>query len=162
MLWTLSHRADDHVRQLADRHYSRQTVGSPKFVAPGRSLVLRSLDGYSYWVTLWPMWAKHAWNGAFVCTAFRREGGDALASDLIIDALKATRWKYPDVPDMGMVTFIDPGKVKPKKNPGFCFLKAGFEYVGKTKRNRLLVLQLKPENFPEAEPPYNARLSMPL
>jgi hypothetical protein len=40
MNWELSHRADQRARRVADRHYNRQSHGSPQFVPPGRCCVL--------------------------------------------------------------------------------------------------------------------------
>ena len=151
MLWTISHRADKEVLPLADRHYNRQKPGSPQFVPPGRCLVLKRHD--AFWITSYPYakYVKHAWAGALVCSAFRNEG-DCLSSLLIIDALAATRWKYPDLPELGMITFINASKVRKKRDPGRCFLRAGFKNVGKTKGG-LVAVQILPNGFPEATMP---------
>ena len=69
-----------------------------------------------------------------------------MSSDLIRDALAATRWKWPDIPELGMVTFVDMKKTKPKRDPGYCFLCAGFERVGETKGG-LAALQILSEKF---------------
>lgn len=131
MIWHLSHRADPLARAIADRHYNRQKVGSPQFVPPGRCLVLRC-EG-AFWVTSWPFaeYVKHAWAGAWVCSAFRNERPDLhLSSDLIREAVAVTRWRWPDVPALGMVTFVDPDKTRHKRDPGRCYLRAGFRYTG--------------------------------
>lgn len=84
---------------------------------------------------------------------FRREPTcPYLASDLIRQAVAATRWKYGDPPDLGMITFVDASKVKSKKNPGYCYIMAGFKHIGYTKGG-LIALQLLPEDMPEAESP---------
>lgn len=145
--WTLSWRADPAGRVLADRHYNRQAIGAPQFVPPGRCVVLVADDEQALWVTSWPAFAQHDWQGAWVNTCFRREGG-ALASDLIRDAVAITRWRWPKVPEQGMVTFVDPGKVRRKRDPGRCYLRAGFHRAGTTKGG-LLVLQLLPADMPE-------------
>lgn len=100
MIWRLSHRADPFARDIADRHYNRQSVGADQFVPPGRCLVLtaRTETGRALWVTSWPFaeYTKHAWAGAWVCSAFRNEGA-GVASELIREALAATcaRWSPP-------------------------------------------------------------------
>lgn len=159
MEWALTHRAGPAARALADRHYSRQKIGAPQFVPPGRCLVLLS-DSPAYWVTSWPFakYVKHAWPGAWICSAFRNEGG-VLSSFLIREAVACTCDRWPDIPDLGMVTFIDVEKVRHKRDPGRCFLKAGFEKVGYTKGG-LLALQLLPEAMPPPEPPIGSQISL--
>lgn len=129
--WELSNRFDKRCLPMADRHYSRQKPGTSQFVKPGRCLVL--WQHLAYWVTSWPFpeYTKHAWAGAWECSAFRNEGA-GLSSELILEAVAATRWRYGDPPALGMVTFVDEGKIKRKRDPGRCFLKAGFKRVGKT------------------------------
>ena len=143
MIWTLSHRADPRVLPLADAHYNRQKPGTPQFVAPGRCLVLKTPAEDAFWVTSWPQFARHAWSGAWVCTAFRREAEcPHLASDMILSAVAATRWRFGPPPPHGMITFINPEKIRHKRDPGRCYVKAGFRLVGVTKVHHLLVFQL--------------------
>ena len=159
-MWGLSWRADPHARAIADRHYNRQAVGAAQFVPPGRCLVLAR--PHALWVTSWPFaqYVQHAWAGAWVCSAFRREAGDdALASDLIRSAVAATRWRWPEVPPLGMVTFVDPGKVRRKRDPGRCYMRAGFHRVGET-AGGLIALQLLPDAMPEPVPPAGAQLAL--
>ena len=115
---------------------------------PGRCFVLKRLDGF--WVTSWPFaeYVKHAWPGAWVCSAFRNEGREWPASQLIVSAVAATRAEFGDPPEIGMVSFVDPSKVKHKRDPGRCFLKAGFRLVGKTKGG-LLAFLMSPADMPE-------------
>lgn len=149
--WRMSHRFDRRALPLADRHYNRQTPGSPQFVPPGTCLVLLADDESALWVTSWPAFAQHDWEGAWMNTTFRNEG-DSLASDLIRSAVAHTLWKWPTPPALGMVTFVDPMKVRRKRDPGRCYLRAGFEHVGFTRKG-LHVLQLVPAAMPEpAEP----------
>lgn len=151
--WMQSHRADPEARVIADRHYNRQKPESKQFAPPGRCMVLKTIDGAAFWITSFPFaqYVKHAWAGAFVCSAFRNEGS-YLSSMLIREAAAATRAKWPDIPEKGMVTFVNRDKVRPKRDPGYCFLCAGFKRVGKTKGG-LVALQLLPEDFPEEASP---------
>lgn len=162
-MWSLSTRFDPAPRALADRHYNRQKVGSPQFVPPGRCLVLYGEHdgGRAFWVTSWPFaeYVRHAWAGAWVCSAFRNEGL-GLSSELIRDAIAATSWKWPDTPDVGglaMITFVDRSKTKPKRDPGYCYLMAGFESVGHSKGG-LVALGIRRENLPEAKEPNGAQM----
>ena len=79
-------------------------------------------------------------------SCFRKEG-DGLASDLIREAVAVTRWRWPNVPPLGMVTFVDASKVRRKRDPGRCYLRAGFRAVGATKGG-LLAFQILPEAMP--------------
>lgn len=160
-VWTLSNRADPAARDIADRHYNRQKVGSAQFVPPGRCLVLRS--PHALWVTSWPFaeYVQHEWAGAWMNSCFRREGGDMQASDMIREAVAVTRWKWPDVPPLGMVTFVDPTKVRHKRDPGRCYRKAGFRHVGYTKGG-LLAWQLLEADMPEAVEPIRHQLAFAL
>ena len=158
MTWRLSHRADAEALPVADRHYNRQKPGTPQFVPPGRCFVLKAGEPVdALWVSSWPFaeYVKHEWAGAWVNSCFRKEG-DGLASDLIRQAVAATRFNWRDVPALGMVTFIDPAKVKPRMvrgRPtwGHSYLAAGFKHVGYTKAG-LWAFQMEPKDMPDAAP----------
>jgi len=158
MTWEISHRADPRAVRLADLHYSRQKPGTPQFMPPGRCLVLWQPG--AVWGTSWPFaeYVKHAWAGAWVCSIFRNEGAGR-ASDLIREAVAATRWYFGEPPSLGMVTFVDPQKVRHKRDPGRCFLKAGFQRCGAAKDGKL-ALRLAPAAMPEAAAPCYSQLSL--
>lgn len=156
-MWTESHRADADCLPIADRHYNRQKVGSPQFVPPGRCHVLKMPS--AVWVTSWPYaeFVKHAWAGAWVNSMFRNEG-NGKASEMIRAAVASTRVKWPNVPELGMVTFIDPNEVQPRKirgrsTWGHSYFEAGFVHVGYTKAG-LWAMQLWPEDMPEPSPAF--------
>lgn len=153
--WILSHRADPLARKIADRHYNRQKPGTPQFVPPGRCFVLRQKR--AVWVTSWPFaeYVKHDWAGAWVNSCFRRQGGRDIASEMIRQAVAATRWKWPDIPALGLITFVDERKVRPKARVGRCYLEAGFRHVGFT-RGGLWAFQLPPDAMPPPECPIGA------
>lgn len=164
-LWQPSHRADPLALPIADRHYNRQKPGTPQFVPPGRCVVVRHMIGDkagAVWVTSWPLaeYVKHAWPGAWINSAFRKECDDAPASEFIRQAVAITRWHWPDVPTLGMVTFIDPKHVKPRVirsrptwgHSYFEYFEAGFRHVGYTKAG-LWAFQLMPADMPEAMRP---------
>lgn len=156
-MWHKSHRADLDARLLADRHYNRQKIGSPQFVPPGSCCVFITADRKAFWVTSAPIaaYVKHAWAGAWVCSAFRNESS-AKASELITAALAASRFHYQNlVPFLGMVTFIDREKVKPTMvrgipTWGYTYKRAGFKEAGETKGG-LLALQILPHEMPPAQ-----------
>lgn len=153
----MSNRADPAARVIADRHYNRQKIGTPQFAPTGSCVVFLTDCGRAFWITSAPFaeWVKHAWAGAWVNSAFRSEGA-GVASQLIREAVAATRAFYGKPPSLGMVTFIDRSKVKPtmvrgKPVWGWTYRKAGFVDAGETKGG-LLALQLWPDAMPDPEP----------
>lgn len=148
--WQLSWRADPKAVPVADRHYNRQKVGAAQFVPPGRCIVLVTGDRAALWVSSFPQaeYVQHAWAGAVMNSLFRREGGPVRASDLIRAAVAATRAEW-EPPPLGMVSFVDPTKVR-SANPGYCYRMAGFRLAGRTKGG-LLVWQLLPKDWPAPE-----------
>lgn len=149
MRWRITNRADPVARAIADRHYNRQSIGAQQFVPPGRCLVL-VIPGEALWITSWPFaeFVKHAWAGAWVCSAFRNERPDLhLSSDLIREAVAATRATW-EPPELGMITFVDRDKTRRKRDPGRCYRRAGFVEVGET-AGGLVALQLVPEAMPD-------------
>ena len=157
MIWRLANRFDPVGADLADRHYNRRAIGSPQFVPPGRCVVLVSTDNKAVWVTSWPFaeYVKHEWAGAWVNSLFRNEGA-GLSSELIREAIAATRSIWPEPPPLGIVTFVDAGKVRRKRDPGRCYLRAGFTRIGETKGG-LLAFQMLPEDMPEPAAPIGAQ-----
>jgi hypothetical protein len=162
MIWRLSNRADKEALPIADRHYNRQKVGSPQFVPPGRCVVLIATG--ALWVTSWPFaeYVKHDWPGAWVNSCFRKEcEGDA--SDFIRDAVSATRFFW-EPPAFGLITFIDPIHVEPRKirnrsTWGHSYFKAGFKHIGYTKAG-LWTFQMLPEDMPAVKAPIGAQMLM--
>lgn len=161
MPWVLSHRADPAAVRIADRHYNRQKPGTPQFVPPGRCIVLLTRCGRALWVTSWPFaeYVNHRWAGAWVNSLFRNEGA-GLSSDLIKRAVAVTRATWQP-PALGMVTFVDREQVKPKRDPGYCYLMAGFERDGETEGG-LVAWRLRPEKMPPPMPAYSPQFEMAL
>lgn len=154
--WRRTWRSDPLARSIADRHYNRQSIGAREFVPPGRCLVLIAGplgSNHALWITSWPFaeYVKHDWPGAWVCSVFRNEGS-GLSSDLIRYAVAATRQYMGDPPAAGMITFVRPEMVRRKRDPGRCFLRAGFRHVGETGKG-YLALRLSSNEMP---PPLKA------
>ena len=160
MYWHLSNRCDPRGRVLADRHYNRQHVGAANFVPPGRCVVLLTENADALWVSSWPyaQYVRHAWAGAWINSLFRNESRN-LASTLILDAISATRAIWGEPPSLGMVTFINRSKVKPKRDFGYCYRMAGFVECGET-RGGLLALQLTPEKMPPPAKPFSSEYEL--
>ena len=153
MRWCASNRADPAAARLADRHYNRQKIGAPQFAPTGSCVVFLTDCARAFWITSNPLaeWVKHAWAGAWINSAFRQEKAGK-ASELIRQAVAATRAHYGEPPSLGMVTFIDRKKVQPTMVRGvpvwgWSYRKAGFVDAGETKGG-LLALQLLPAAMP--------------
>ena len=151
-LWHLSNRANRRAAALADRHYNRQKVGARQFVPPGRCIVLLTQTHDALWVSSYPFaeYVKHQWAGAWICSCFRNESVH-LSSTLIRQAVAVTRGIWGTPPELGMITFVHPAKIR-SSNPGYCYKKAGWRHVGLTKSG-LVALQLLPCEMP---PPLSA------
>ena len=136
--WIPTRDGDPSVRAVFDRHYSRKHYADgrrPKlFVGPGEKLVLRtpSADAIFVWRRFRSMDEQEGVN----CAIFRNEG-PLLSSDLIreAEALAWERW-----PGERLFTYVNPKAVR-STNPGYCFLRAGWQRCGVTKVHRLLVLE---------------------
>lgn len=89
---------------------------------------------------------------------FRNEGCH-LSSELIRWAVAHTRAVWPEVPDLGIVSFVDAAKTAPKEVPGWCYRRAGWSHAGFTKAGLYAFQQLpgrkigrRGEPMPEAVP----------
>jgi hypothetical protein len=154
--WQVVRRNDPRAAALADRHYSRKSPGHPQFTPPGRCLVLLTDYAQAVWVSSWPYpeYVSYSFmqEDAWLCTLFRNEAPDLYrSSDLIMQAVAATRWQWGTPPRAGMVTFVDPAKVRRKRDMGRCFRRAGWHAAGYTKGG-LLVLQIQEHEMPCAAP----------
>ena len=132
--WIISHDMNPIAQRLADRHYSRKTPGSKKgFVGPGEKLVLLSPDGNAVfaWIRSDPTLRGDHIDGVN-CTIFRNES-PVLSSKLILEAEKFARERWPG---LKLFTYVSKEKVK-SKNPGWCFMKAGWKLVGENKTGKL-------------------------
>lgn len=137
--WIVTDKGDQTCRQLADRHYNRQTIGAPLFTRPGHNLVLRNADGTAV-IVFW----KGIRDDNLDCweiTLFRNESNE-LSSKLINEAIKTVLNEWGKPPKEGIITFVDQHKIK-SKNPGYCFKVCGFKQIGLTKINNLVILQYK-------------------
>jgi hypothetical protein len=118
----VSKDGDPELREMADRHYSRQSIGHPLFIGPGRKIVLRNPEGT--WVFAWRK-AELREDGqtGWECTIFRNES-DRLSSEIILECEKFVEGR--------MFTYINARKVR-SCNPGYCFKRAGWTFDGKSK-----------------------------
>lgn len=100
---------DAEMAMLADRHYSRRTVGARQFLYSGRKLVLRDAGGTILFGWLFPdptmrMDGQRGYN----CAIFHNESARK-ASDILLEAEQAAFEKWG--PNR-LYTYIDPAKTK--------------------------------------------------
>jgi hypothetical protein len=126
---------DPEMARLADRHYSRRTIGARQFCYSGRKLVLRDTQGLVLFVWMWPQ-DEMRMDGqtGFNCSIFRNES-ERRSSDIILEAegLAFAKWGANR-----MYTYVAPDKVR-SSNPGYCFLKAGWCKAGRSKGGHVLL-----------------------
>lgn len=138
--WQRSRDGDADCRAIFDRHYSRQRYADGRdpllFVGPGSKLVLvlPNLDG----LFVWRKFRDDSGQQGINCAIFRNESA-VLSSALILEA-EAFAWrKWPS--DTRLYTYVDRKKTKPKRDPGYCFIQAGWRPCGLTKWNKLVILE---------------------
>lgn len=104
---------------------------------PGQKMVLITPDGQALFV--WRKFRSMDHQEGVNCAVFRNEG-QSLSSELIraADALAWERW-----PGERLYTYVDPSSTKRKRDPGRCFLRAGWQHYGWTPKG-LRILDIRP------------------
>lgn len=143
MRWTVTTKADQRPRLLADRHYTRVKPGHPMWTRPGyvQILYLEQKSGraaaFCWWRPKWesgiPGTARKDGLRCIECTLFRNESRWR-SSDLIHSAMDSLQtWEHArdvEIPD-GVITGVSAGKTAqgraPDHLPGHCFRAAGWE-----------------------------------
>lgn len=112
------------------RHYTaRRHRKVFQFVGPGEKTVLITPDALALFV-----WRKFIDDAVpkqtgVNCAVFRNEGPQL--SSLLILAAEAVAWER--WPGERLYTYVDPNKTRRKRDPGRCFLRAGWRHAGWTK-----------------------------
>lgn len=140
--WEVVGKCDRRAVALADRHYSRRQPGTRQFMPPGQTLVLMTPDGRAVfgWWRPHPAAGIRAMNGldGWTCTIFRNEGA-GLSSDLILAAEAELRQRHDCGPD-GLLTYVWDSRVA-SRNPGYCFIRAGWRRGGRSADGRKTLLR---------------------
>lgn len=142
-IWFATRDGDLDCLDMYLRHYSAEKSAGSRtgelFVGPGDKFVLRSLRADAVFV-----WRKFVDDcidertgerqQGVNCAVFRNES-EHLSSSLIrqADAIADATWT-----DRRHYTYVDREKVA-SKNPGFCFLAAGWKRCGTTKGGLLIM-----------------------
>lgn len=141
--WRITDKFDPRAALLADRHYSRRTIGSPQFMPPGETIVLITpqADAVFGWWRPHPKCGLQSMNGldGWTCTIFRNESGHR-SSDLILLAEEMLCDTASSIGPSGLITYVFDAKIK-SVNPGYCFKVAGWKRTGRSADNRKTLLQ---------------------
>jgi hypothetical protein len=155
-IWFITKDGDRSVLALYERHYScyRYRDGRRRvlFCGPGEKIVLRTDAADAAFV--WRRFIDRSGQQGVNCAFFRNESRH-LSSELIrqADAIADASW-----PGQRHYTYVDPQKVRSKRDPGWCFLVAGWQKCGFTKGG-LLILHRPPP--PAATGTTNRPAAMP-
>ena len=146
-IWIPTKDGDPRGLDLFRRHYSynikRDQLKFPfaewssdvLFVGPGEKVVLMTADSLALFA-----WRKERFrmdgqtgvNGAI----FHNEGSSAGRSSELIAAANRAAWER--WPGDRLFTHVDPSKVRHKRDPGRCFIRAGYRLCGVTKAGLLI------------------------
>lgn len=164
MTWILSSSSDRIALDVVDGtgrhlgagpHYSRRTPGSKTFTGVGREVVLVTECGRAVWACVYQKTPSAAGTGSsrgrsgqtdarprFIWrNMLFRNLGAGLSSDLIRSALEMTYFcwidRYGALPNERLRTEIEVNAVR-STNPGFCYIKAGWE-KGEIRRGKLFL-----------------------
>lgn len=155
-VWEVSSSSDPEALAVVDGlgpfggcgpHYSRRSPGSRTFTGCGQEVVLLTKEKDAVWAVVHQRTPQPRGSGgsrgrtgqvAKTTYVWRnmlfRNLGERLSSDLIRSAVYETRkvWreKYGELPLVPLRTEVDSKKIK-SKNPGFCYLKAGWKRTKK-------------------------------
>lgn len=127
--------SDAGVRALAYRHYSIKRPGGDSWWSPAKTLCLTNIDRTILFVWQRPLPEFRRDNQyGYCCTLFRNEDS-RLSSDIILEAERIVTecWGASRI-----FTYVDSDKVK-SSNPGYCYLKAGWERIGRSKSGKILL-----------------------
>jgi hypothetical protein len=138
-VWLPVKDGNDTGRAIFDQHYSRRHYRDGRspllYVGPGEKMVLITPDALALFV--WRKFISDDGQQGVSCAVFRNEG-PRLSSELIRAAVSLAweRW-----PGERLYTYVDPHRTRHKRDPGRCFLRAGWRHWGWSKRG-LRILEL--------------------
>lgn len=130
--WYLSKDGDLSLLAMYERHYScydyKDGRKRTQFVGPGQNIVLRTGDADAMFV--WRKFIDDSGQEGVNCAVFRNEAPQRyLSSELVrqADAVADHVW-----PGERHYTYVNPKAVR-SRNPGYCFVAAGWRKCGMTK-----------------------------
>lgn len=146
--WIPVKDGNNTARSIFDRHYSRyfyKDGRKPKlFVGPGHKMVLLTQNCRALFI--WRKFYSRAKQEGVNCAVFRNERSGYVSSELIreADAIADAKW-----PHQRHYTYVKADAVL-SRNPGYCFIRAGWQRCGMTKSGLLIFERPAPlESRPE-------------
>jgi hypothetical protein len=138
-IWIPVKDGNDVGRAIFDQHYSRRHYADGRknliYVGPGEKMVLITPDALALFI--WRKFRSLDHQQGVNCAVFRNEG-PTLSSSLIKAAVEIARERWPNE---RFYTYINCNKIRHKRDPGRCFLRAGWRHYGWTKSG-LRILEL--------------------
>jgi hypothetical protein len=142
--WRMVKDGDPRAFEIMQRHYTYQAYRDGRrelprnpnrmlFVGPGEKMVLLHSSGALF---VWRKFIDKSGQKGVNCAVFRNES-NILSSKLILEAEEIANKRWPGE---RFYTYVNAKKVR-SKNPGFCFLKAGWNKCGKTQAKKLIILE---------------------
>lgn len=134
--WREVSKCDRFAISFAAPHYSIAKPLSAELGPPGQKIVLFGEDCRALWGSHRPApWAKLKRMDGFKghsCFIFRNDGGPQ-SSGIIREAVAITAMEWNLAP---FITYVAIDKVKRKRDPGRCFIKAGFRSTGRKEKTK--------------------------
>lgn len=136
--WWGTRDGDADLYDLFERHYSSRKNKNRKqrqFAGPGEHIVLRTIEARGIAGFVWRRDRYRLDRQHGVCCTFFRNEGEYRSSDLIrqADAVAGFVW-----PGERHYTFVDAEKIR-STNPGYCFLAAGWQRCGQTRKGLVIL-----------------------
>lgn len=143
IIWIPVSDHNPELRALADRHYSRKTIGAYRTAGPGRYFAMITPDGKAGFIWRYTIYRKDDQTG-WECTMFRNEAPEKYRSSFLIR--KAMEFLFARIGPTRVFTYINPSKIRNKHDPGHCFKKAGWQFDSTNVDGKLIVLSTEPSH----------------
>lgn len=137
--WIVGQDGEVELYELYRRHYSSRKNPKPKtrqFVGPGEHIVLTLPDRSAIFV--WRKFIDDSGQNGVNCAVFRNES-KCLSSDLIREADTVADFAWPSERHY---TYVRAEVIK-SRNPGYCFICAGWKRCGYTKAGLFILERFK-------------------
>src|SRR5574341_759335 len=139
-LWWLTKDGDASCLALYEKHYSTYHYKDGRvrklFCGPGEKVVLRTLEGDACFV--WRKFKDDSGQEGINCAVFRNESRHQ-SSQLVAQADRIADCLWPGERHY---TYVNAKAIK-SRNPGYCFLRAGWQRFGKTKGGLVILERVR-------------------